>query len=299
MKRRLRSFANWTRLLLTSPGRRMRIQEWCARRMAPLSVSFYHRVADVHPNDWTISRDGFRQHIEHCRRYFDVVSLHELQRRVVLRDSPRPAIAVTFDDGYRENCEFAIPLMIEHAVPCLYFVAVDHVVKQKPFSHDESVGQPLAVNSVQQLRDMSDYGIEIGLHTRNHVDFARVHDRGTIQSEIIDAKDELEQLIGKPVRYFAFPYGMLDQLTQAAIEAVHEAGLVGFCSAYGGYNYPGGDAFHIRRFHADPDFTRFRAWAGFDERKARHEPRFRYFLPPTHSYDETFQILERELASCQ
>ena len=207
-------------------------------------------------------------------------------------------MSVTFDDGYRENCDFAIPLMLEHKVPCMYFVAIEHVVRQRPFEHDLKLGKPLAVNTVRELRDMAQFGIEIGLHTKNHVDFGRVHDPDVVHTEIFEAKDQLEQVMGQPVRYFAFPYGMPNQLTQAAIQAVHEAGLIAFCSAYGGYNLPGGDAFHIRRFHGDPDFARFRNWASFDEGKLRREPRVRYFLPPAHSYDETFQILERELAAC-
>ena len=297
--RYLRSFANQARLLLTKPRRRARMRELCQRHRAPLLVSFYHRVADSDPNDWTISRAQFRRHIDYCREKFEFVSLSELQRRIVLADSPLPTITFTFDDGYRDNCESAIPLMLENQIPCVYFVAVGHVVRQNPFDHDQKIGKPLAVNSVQELREMAQCGIEIGLHTRNHVDFARVHDAKTIHAEIVDAKRELEQMIGREVRYFAFPYGLPDQLTQAAIEAVHEAGFAAFCSAYGGYNLPGGDPFHIRRFHGDPDFARFRNWVSFDESKVRREPRVRYFLPPARSYDATFEILERELADCQ
>jgi peptidoglycan/xylan/chitin deacetylase (PgdA/CDA1 family) len=266
--------------------------------MAPLSIAFYHRVADSYPNNWTISRRQFRRHVEYCLRKLEIVSLTELQRRIVLRDSPRPSISFTFDDGYRDNCEYAIPLMLEHEIPCVYFVALDHIVQQRPFAHDIKAGRPLPVNSLQDLRDMAQCGIEIGLHTRTHVDFARVHSSDVVRAEIIEAKEELEQAVGQQVRYFAFPYGLPEQLTQAAIEVVHEAGMSAFCSAYGGYNLPGGDAFHLRRFHGESDFSRFHNWVSFDHGKVQREPRVRYFLPPTRCYDETFQILERELAEC-
>lgn len=295
----VRNFGYHARLLLTASRRRARMRELCAQRMAPSLVSFYHRIADTDLNDWTISRDAFRKHVEYSCRNFDLVSLSELQSRVSQCDSPRPTMTFTFDDGYRENCEYAIPLMLEHKIPCVYFVAVDHVAERKPFPHDLAVGKPLAVNSFQELRDMAQFGIEIGLHTRNHVDFSRVHDPRIIQSEIVEAKDELEQAIGQSVRYFAFPYGLPEQLTQAAIEAVHQAGLAGFCSAFGAYNLPGRDAFHIRRFHGDPEFARFRNWAGFDEAKVRREPRIRYFLPPADSHKETQEMLQAEFADCR
>jgi peptidoglycan/xylan/chitin deacetylase (PgdA/CDA1 family) len=267
------------RVAITAPYRRARLERMSVQGAAPISVPFYHRVADSHPNDWTISTDQFRIHVEHCRDNFDLIDLAEVQRRIRASDSPRPSVSFTFDDGYAENSEFALPLLIEHRVPCTYFVATAHVRQQSPFPHDVQAGVHLAVNSVRQLREASAAGIEIGLHTRNHVDFAAVTDAATVRREIIEAKDELEQMIGCAVRYFAFPYGLPQQLTGAAIEAVGEAGLLGFCSAFGGYNLVGRDAFHIRRFHGDPQFARLRNWLSFDRSKVWKEPQVRYALP--------------------
>ena len=272
------------RVTLAAPFRRSRLRAMSERSAAPISVLFYHRVADAHPNDWTICREQFRRHIEYCRERFDLVDLPEVQRRVSCCDSPRPAVSFTFDDGYAENCDFALPLLVEHRVPCTYFVTTSNIRDQKPFPHDVQAGVNLPVNSVAQLRQAASAGIEIGLHTRSHVDFSRVHDARVVHHEIVDAKDELEQMIGRAVRYFAFPYGMPWQLTQAAIEAVHAAGLAGFCSAYGGYNLVGRDAFHIRRCHGDPIFSRLRNWLSFDGGKVRREPNVRYFLPPANSF---------------
>ena len=52
----------------------------------------------------------------------------------------------------------------------------------------------------------------------------------------------------------------------------YEAGYRGVCSAYGGYNFPGDDPFHLKRFHADEQFIRFKNWMTIDPRKLRmHE----------------------------
>ena len=106
-------------------------------------------------------------------------------------DSPRPTITFTFDDGYRDNCEFAIPLMLEHHIPCVYFASVANVVQQTPFQHDLKAGTPLAINTAAELREIADHGIEIGLHTRNHVDFSRVHDPETVRAETMAFLDTL------------------------------------------------------------------------------------------------------------
>jgi peptidoglycan/xylan/chitin deacetylase (PgdA/CDA1 family) len=275
------------RTTIVTPYRRA-LSKWLATQsQAPISVLFYHRVASSNPTPWTISCEKFRRHVEYCDENYELIDLAEVQRRVLGCDSRLPAVSFTFDDGYRDNAFFALPLLIERGIPCTYFVTTSNVRNQTAFRHDTSAGKVSAVNSVRQLREASDAGIQIGCHARHHVDFSRIHDPAEVRSEIFDAKDELEQMIGKPVRYFAFPYGLPQHLTQIAIEAVAEAGFAGFCSAYGGYNTVGRDAFHIRRIHGDPEFARLKNWLGFDRRKLKCEPEVRYFLPPQRSFAET------------
>ncbi|QEG41082.1 polysaccharide deacetylase family protein [Roseimaritima ulvae] len=268
-----------TRRIASGPMRRLQVQRLAARGCAPLYCLFYHRVADTHPNDWTISCDRFAQHIDYMRSQFEMIGLDELQRRVRQKDSHRPAIAITFDDGYAENSRFALPLLMQHKIPCTYFVSTQHVLTGRPFGHDQAAGVPLPVNTVEELRAAAEGGVEIGLHTRTHVDLAGVDDADVLQREITDAVPELADLIGRRIRYFAFPYGLPQQITQAGVQAVYDAGLEGFCSAFGAYNLPGRDAYHIRRIHGDPDFSRLRNWLEFDSRKLKIEPELRYSLP--------------------
>lgn len=276
----LKTAARWLRSGTTSLVGPRRLRRLAASGRAPIPVLFYHRVADAHVNDWTISRRRFERQIDFLRASFDVIGLDEVQRRIEQVDSRRPAVAITFDDGYAENCDFALPLLTRHQLPCTYFVAIEHVKTGAPFPHDAAAGVPLSVNRVDQLRAMAEAGIEIGLHTRTHVDFSKLSDAATVEREIVQATAELSEMIGRPVRYFAFPYGLPAQLTEAAIAGVDRAGLAGFCSAFGAYNVPGRDPFHIRRVHGDPDMARFRNWLNFDRQKLRYEPPVRYRLQP-------------------
>lgn len=279
ISRLIRLAALRLRLGLTRHLRGRSIAQMALEGRVPISAIFYHRVSDHGTNDWTISQDGFERHIDYFRKNFDVISLSELQHRCQSKSSHRAAISITFDDGYGENCDHAIPLMLRHQVPCTYFVSLGHVLTGQPFAHDLNVGRPLRINSVQEVRQMSDAGIEIGLHSRSHIDFDRVTCRKTLKREITDAKAELEDMIGRSVRYFAFPYGLPNQLTPQAIEVVYESGMLGFCSAYGAYNLVGQDSFHIRRIHGDSDFVCLENWLTFDKRKLRNQPVIPYELP--------------------
>lgn len=253
----------------------------------PISVLFYHRVADSHPNSWTIGCQRFRQHLDYCQRYFEVIDLSEMQSRIHDRASNRPAVCITFDDGYAENSDFALPLLIQRRVPCTYFVCTSNILDQTPFPQDTAQGKPLPVNTLDQLRAAADAGIEIGCHTKHHVDFSQVHDPAVVHDEIIGAKEELENLIQRPVRFFAFPYGMPAQMTQMAVDAVIEAGFEGFCSAYGAYNLPGENPFHIRRIHGDPEMARLKNWLSFDPRKIRQTVSLQYTLSPASNRNHT------------
>ncbi len=258
---------------------------------APICVLFYHRVADEHPNDWTISRQAFARHIDWMKQHVDFVSLAEAQRRIVAGTNERVAVSITFDDGYADNCAFAIPLLIAESVPCTYFVSLDFVLTGRPFPHDVQTGQALPVNTVEQLREMAAAGIQIGAHTRSHRDMGTVGDLDVIYDEIVVATQELSDLIGTPVRYFSFPYGLQENLNREVVEIARANGLDGVCSAYGGYNFPGQDAYHLQRIHGDSELIRLKNWLTVDPRKVRIGQDFELPVPPAPSADRRAEEL--------
>jgi peptidoglycan/xylan/chitin deacetylase (PgdA/CDA1 family) len=259
----------------TRPWRHWQMQRAAARGSAPLSILFYHRVADDVPNDWTLSCDMFSQQMDWLKQHFELISLAELQARVRAGVNNRPAVAITFDDGYGDNCAHAIPLLIKQRIPCTYFVSTKFVFEGVPFPHDVACGQPLRPNTIEELRMMAQAGVEIGAHTQTHADLGKLHDLEALRREVVDAAHELEAATGAAIRYFAFPYGLHKNLSATAFHLARQAGYAGVCSAYGGYNFPGDDAFHLQRIHADPDMLRLKNWLTVDPRKL-HVPRFDY-----------------------
>lgn len=238
---------------------------------APVSILFYHRIADTHPNDWTMSCEMFKRQIDWLEERFEFVSLHEAQRRLVEGNSS-PAVAITFDDGYADNCEFAVPLLLRRKIPFTYFVSTQILHDQLAFEHDLKSGIRLEVNSLYQIRAMAQAGVEIGAHTRTHADMAKSVDAEWIREELQGSVEDIERWIGKKVNYFAFPFGLPENMTRGAIQIAYEIGLQGICSAYGAYNFPSHvdescGPFHLRRIHADTEWARFLNWMTFDPRK--------------------------------
>lgn len=275
--------SSWAQSLLlpmyyygTWPCRRIvgQFAAWAGK--CPIVILFYHRVADSTPTPWTISNRDFRRHVNWLSQHCEVISLREAQQRVASGYNARPAACITFDDGYAENCEQALPLLIARRLPVTYFVASDFVLQNKPFPHDAVRGQPLPPNSIVELRSLAAAGVEIGAHSRSHADLARAPKAQALWQEIAGSRDDLQQAVGTPVRYFSFPYGQYSNLSPAAFQVARDAGLAGVCSAYGGYNFPGSDAFHLQRLHGDPAFLRFKNWLSVDPRIATGVRRFPY-----------------------
>jgi len=256
----------WT----TLPARRCVGARRAAQGCEPVQVLFYHRVADEHPNDWTMSTWAFETQIDWLRTRFDLVSMAEAQARIAAGHNRQPTVCITFDDGYAENMQFAVPLLLKHRIPFTYFVSTNHVLGRRPFPHDVACGVPLPPNTLEQLREMAAAGIEIGGHTRSHADAGRLSGDELVR-EIAGCKYELEDALDFDVRYFAFPYGQHGNMSSEAFGVARGAGYDGVCSAYGAYNFPGDDAFHLRRIHADPELVRLKNWLTVDPRKVRNQ----------------------------
>jgi len=237
-----------------------------ARRL-PLTVLLYHRVADDCANEWTVSNCAFVRQIRWLARSLDLVSLEEVQRRIRDNDNSRLCASITFDDGYAENCHAAIPLLVQKRVPCTYFVSVRNILEGLPFEHDLVQGNRFMPNTPEQLCAMARAGVEIGVHGYTHADLGKADDARTLHQEIVYARQRLEDLLGRPVRYFAFPFGGYANLSVRAFQVAFEAGYEGVCSAYGGYNFPGGDAFHLQRFNVDESLLRLKSRSTIDPRK--------------------------------
>ncbi|MDZ7615780.1 MAG: polysaccharide deacetylase family protein [Patescibacteria group bacterium] len=268
----------WKWLLLnayyhgTRPVRWLRLREYALAGRVPAVVLFYHRVADDFSDGWTISNRTFTRQIRWLKRHFNLVSLSEVQRIVRSGENQRPCVSITFDDGYADNCHEAIPLLIKERIPCTYFVTARNVLDGVPFPHDVAAGCPLPPNSLEQLRAMADAGIEIGAHTYTHPDLGRLTDPKKLRHEIVAGGEALADAIGRPMRYFAFPFGQYRNMTPAAFLMAREAGYDAVCSAYGGYNFPGDDPFHIQRIAGDPWTVRLKNWATIDPRKVSIRP---------------------------
>lgn len=94
-------------------------------RFAPLSILVYHRVLpSLDPVlEWEVSAPEFREQVALMKKCFNLLPLGEAVENLRRGELPSRAVCITFDDGYADNVEIALPILRDLEVPATFFIA--------------------------------------------------------------------------------------------------------------------------------------------------------------------------------
>lgn len=185
-----------------------------------LPILCYHRVVPAQP-------EGTRLNI-HVTCAALARQLRQLRRRRMttltfadlLADKPLPKrpVILSFDDGYRDNYEYLLPLLEEHDARAVVFALGDRSLRVNRW--DSAAGEPeAALMTDAELRACVASGrVEIGSHGFAHRRLPEL-DEAELAHELTASKTALEAIVGKPVRTFAYPYGEWSPRERDAVAA--------------------------------------------------------------------------------
>lgn len=120
-------------------------------------------------------------------------------------DKQGKVFGITLDDGYLNNHDHALPVLREVGFTATSFIVTAEIGGSNTWDHAQGV-PPSPLMGVEHLRHWLDAGMELGAHTRHHVNLNQC-DEATARDEIEGSKRELEDLLGIEVRSFCYPYG--------------------------------------------------------------------------------------------
>jgi peptidoglycan/xylan/chitin deacetylase (PgdA/CDA1 family) len=216
-------------------------------RNAAVIVAFHRVQETAQPDDGlTVSVRMFERHCEFFRRHFQVVSLPDIVGKLERGEPLERELAITFDDGYRDNFENAAPVLERLSLPATFFIVSQWMGTDvvPPWDRERKACHPWM--TWDQVRALHSRGFDIGAHTRSHADLGRISGARARQ-EVAGARRELETRISAPIDLFAYPYGGAQHITDANRALVKAAGFRCCCSSIGGTVATGTSPFHLQR----------------------------------------------------
>jgi peptidoglycan/xylan/chitin deacetylase (PgdA/CDA1 family) len=221
-----------------------------------LRVLMYHKVNDLRPNPTTVPTEVFAEQMELLGELGYVpVSLDRVCDHYV-EGSPLPpgAVLITFDDGYRDNLENALPILQRHGFPAVVFVPIGFLDDDRPLPHEEAL-RTLGVRNEtvgwDELAALEAGGVRVESHGIGHRPVSEL-EVAQAAREIALSKLRLEERLGRPVEAYAFVKGSLADYRPEHVSLVQQAGYtLGFTSVSGA-NGPSTDRYRLRRYNVEP-----------------------------------------------
>lgn len=195
-----------------------------------------------------VAAEDFAAQLELLRARRHVVSLAELAGR--LEDPTATDLAaVTFDDGYVDFAELALPILADAGLHATLFVPAGRVGGTNEW--DAGVMHERRILDAAGLRRLDPRHVEIGGHGFSHCRIVGLHG-ADLERETAGSRRVLEDLTGRPVRLFAYPYGQRGDFDRAAEQAVEAAGFELACSTCFGRSSRESERYRLRRVGIEP-----------------------------------------------
>lgn len=221
-----------------------------------LRVLMYHKVNDRPGNTVAVPTRAFAEQMAQLRELrYEVVALDAvLEHYLDARPLPPRSVLLTFDDGYRDNLENALPVLQGHGYPAVLFAPVGFVGARVPLPHDEAAARSGLLDPILdwgELRELDAAGVRVESHGISHVPLARLS-HAEARRELSVSKHRLEEGLGRPVRAFAFAKGSLADFRPVHVGLVRAAGYDLAFTTVSGPNRSGADRFRLRRYNVEP-----------------------------------------------
>jgi peptidoglycan/xylan/chitin deacetylase (PgdA/CDA1 family) len=156
--------------------------------------------ADKYRRDLSVGPDVFRAHLVTLREQgYTSITLSQLLYALT-QGAPLPEkpIVLTFDDGYRDNYDYAFPIMKQEGFVGTFFV----VTRPTEGRHGEYM-------TWEQVVEMKEAGMEIGSHTVTHPSLPGLSQE-RIWRELTESRAMLQERLGQEVNSIAYPHGDFD-----------------------------------------------------------------------------------------
>ncbi len=177
------------------------------------------------------------------RKGYRTIGFDDLVRHLsTSADLPGKPVIITVDDGYRDFYDNAFPVLKNLGFKAAVFLITSKVTEASTWDSGNNSDDRQYL-TWQEIKTMSNCGIEFGAHTASHADLETLEYEEVLR-EIKESKEAIHEHLGMPVKIFAYPYGKFNESVK---KAVNEAGFEAACSTMPGFADRKSDLFAIKR----------------------------------------------------
>ncbi len=218
-----------------------------------VDILMYHSVSDAGGPTCIAACD--LRHADARRRGCGVPVI-ALDDMLAARDGgkalPPRSVILTFDDGFQDFADAALPVMSRHGFRPIVYIPTGWVGRAEGWRG--IADPPRNLMSWATIRALAKEGVDFGSHTVSHADMPALAD-AALDEELTRSREALADHLGREVRHFAPPYGRTDARVRSRI-ARHYASSVGTSLATASPVAPPHDLPRIEMFY----FTDERRW---------------------------------------
>ena len=233
---------------LKAVGTRARSATWALHGetgSGGLRILFYHRVSDD-PDELSVSPRKFRRQMDYlATEGYRVVDVVEAAALLDAGEPPAKTIGLSFDDGFLDVAEQALPLLAERSFRATVFVAPAVVDGWARFAWYDQ--QPALLDWDEIVALDRDGTLRFEAHTLTHPNLLKLGEAAAWE-EIAGSKAALEARLARPVRAFSYPSGLYGIRERRLVAAAGDGGAV---SCEPGCNSRGTDRLSLRRVQVD------------------------------------------------
>lgn len=172
-----------------------------------IRILMYHRVENSSNYDQlTVSPEVFDRQMNYLSKNYNVVSLDSAIKALYRDKNNLNNVVITFDDGYRDNLENALPILNKYQLSATIFVTTEFCdqIMSHPRYRNEQKRLHLDWDEVNKLNGFEN--ISIGSHTLTHPYLSRL-ENSISEKEITKSKEIIEDKLNSRVKYFCYPSG--------------------------------------------------------------------------------------------
>lgn len=196
-------------------------------------ILMLHRVVEQRNEgenrELEITPEFLKQTIDDYRRQgYRFVSIDETCNIISRGRTDHPFVCLTFDDGYQDNYDIAYPILKQMNVPFTIYITTGFIDNRLPMWWYKGDNLGIGTDSLKALD--ADTLCTIGAHTISHTKLDTLSPEEQIK-EIKQSLQELEALLGHPIRHFSYPHGSYNDDTLKIVNGCH---FVSALCAWGG-----------------------------------------------------------------